>query len=105
MSKKISIKALLLLIVFSVSAFSYDSTAGAGDSSGAMTSQMIRKFTETTTWLKQSNLEITASPDQAFISDYILVFGRGDGIPPACSVSEWLCNCRRYACEGCIVTV
>ena len=81
MSKKISIKALLLLIVFSVSAFSYDSTADAGDSSGAMTSQMIRKFTETTTWLKQSNLEITASPDQAFISDYILVFG--EGLPSA----------------------
>ncbi|MDP2168618.1 MAG: hypothetical protein Q8J64_09850 [Thermodesulfovibrionales bacterium] len=78
MTRKILIS---MLLVFALAGYAM---AEEG-MSPAKAAQIDDTFSRATQWLKQENLSVTTSPEQAFIGDYILVIG--EGLPSASSKS------------------
>lgn len=63
----------------------------------AVPSQADSRFQDANQWLNQNNLSITTSPEQAFISDYILVMEEGLPSPNAKSPAQKRLTAERAA--------
>jgi hypothetical protein len=79
---------MLLIIGLAGAAFAQQET---------VPSQADLRFQSANEWLKQNNLSITTSPEQAFINDYILVMAEGLPSPTAKSPTQKRLTAERAA--------
>jgi len=75
--------ALLLVIGLMGTAFAEEAATPAG--SAAL---VDARFAAANEWLNKNNLSVTTAPEQAFIKDYVLVFGEGLPSPAAQSPAQ-----------------
>ncbi len=80
--------ALLIVLALAGVAFAQQDT---------VPSQADLRFQSANQWLNQNNLSITTSPEQAFISDYILVMAEGLPSPNAKSPAQKRLTAERAA--------
>lgn len=86
------IVALLLVIGLMGTAYAEQAAAPA-----ASTAQVDARFASANEWLNKNNLSVTGSPEQAFINDYVLVFGEGLPSPTAKSPAQRRLTAERAA--------